>query len=48
MEIFYALIIGILTYFVAHLVFNDPISMLLAILAALSVGFGTGYWGRKL
>lgn len=48
MGILYALVVGILTYIVASLVFNDTISLLFAILAGLSVGVGTGYWGRRL
>lgn len=40
MNILVGLIVGVLAYFVAHLVFNEPISALLGLLAGLSVVFG--------
>lgn len=40
MQILLALIIGILAYFVAHLVFNEPISFLIGLLAGIVTLFG--------
>lgn len=46
MNILIALIVGVLAYFIAHLIFNEPISALIGILAALSVLFGGEYRRR--
>lgn len=43
MQILLALIVGVVAYFVAHLVFNEPISILIGVLAALSLLFGDSY-----
>lgn len=40
MNILIALILGIVAYFVAHLVFNHPISLLVGIVVALAYYFG--------
>lgn len=48
MNILIALIVGILAYFVAHLVFNEPISMLFGLLAGLSVLFGDRVFGSRV
>lgn len=40
MNILFGLILGILGYFIAHLVFNDVISMLIGVVIFIAVTFG--------
>lgn len=47
MQILIALIVGIIAYFVAHLVFNEVISALIGVVAALSVFFGDSYFRSR-
>lgn len=46
MNILLALLVGVLSYFVAHLVFNEVISMLIGLIAGLSVLYGDRFIGR--
>ena len=40
MNLFWGLVLGVLAYFVAQLVFNEVVSALLALVVGLAVAFG--------
>lgn len=40
MNLFWALVLGVVSFFVAHLVFNVTVSTLVAVVIALAVAFG--------
>lgn len=46
MNIFWALILGVLSYIIAHLVFNEVISGLIAIVVAAAIIFGYDGWSH--
>lgn len=48
MNLLIALAVGVLTYFVAHLVFNEPISFLLGVVAGLLTFFGDRHYRNRL
>lgn len=49
MNLFWGLVLGVLAYFVAHLVFNGPVSALIGVVVACAVAFGFDrYTNRRL
>ena len=47
MNLLYGLGAGVLGYFIAHLVFNQPISALIGTLIGLAVAFGYDKYTRR-
>lgn len=47
MNLFWAVVLGVVTFLVAHLVLNEVWSMLLAFVVAVAVAFGWDHFPRR-